>query len=295
MRTTLAIFAAAFLTSGAIAQQTPPANPAPAPAPTPTPAPADPPADPLAGPVVTEGKDTHPSLVQSDFDGRIKLVDGSPEEAALKLLKLDDQQSQAANAVFAERARLLDEFVADNLLLLGQMDTADKAGDKKTQGALIVKALQELRPVLDKGKLEDRIAETLPADRQPEYRALLKEYWAAIVKDRRQRAQPDPAKEGKKPGRIELLAQAKLETFGKEIERSFQRIEQSGELAFRYIFKGITLTPDQRGKIRELFTLHAQQTKGNATEKENGELFLAVLPHLTPEQAKAVMKNIKGM
>lgn len=289
MNTTLAIFAAALLTSAATAQQTPPSSPAPVPTETPAPA------DPLAGPTVIDSKDIRPSLVQSDFDGRIKLVDGSPEEAALKLLKLDDEQSRAANAVFAERARLLDEFVADNLLLLGQMDTADKAGDKKTQGALIVKALQELRPVLDKGKLEDRIAESLPPDRQPEYRALLKEYWGAIVKDRREKAQPDPAKNGKKPGRIEILAQAKLETFGKEIERSFQRIEQSGELAFRYIFKGITLTPEQRGKIRELFTLHAQQTKGNATDKENGELFLAVLPHLTPEQAKAVMKNIKGM
>lgn len=283
---TFAIFAAAALTSAATAQQTPPASPAPTPNPATTPSPTDP----LAGPTVIDSKDIHPSLVQSDFDGRIKLVDGSPEEAALKLLKLDEEQRKAAEAVFADRAHLLDEFVAENLLLLGQMDTADKAGDKKTQGALLVKALQELRPVLDKGKLEDRIAETIPADREPEYRALLKEYWAAIVKDRRSVPKPD----GKRPGRIEVMAQAKLETFGKEVERSYQRIEQSGELAFRYIFKGVTLAPEQKGKIRELFALHAQQTKGNASEKENGELFLAVLPHLTPDQAKLVMKNIKG-
>jgi len=253
------------------------------------------PSSPLSGPTVTESKDIKPTLVQSDFDGHIRLVDGSPEEAALMLLKLDDEARTEADAILAERARLLDEFVTDNLLLLGQMDTADKAGDKKTHGALIVKALQELRPVLDKGRLEDRIANAIPEARRGEYRALLKEYWGALVKDRRAAPRPDGPDKGKKPGRIEILAQAKIETFGKEVERSYQRVEKSGELAFKYIFMGVDLSAEQRGTIRALFATHAAQTNGNASEKENGQLFLAVLPHLKPEQAKQVMKNIKGM
>ena len=248
---------------------------------------------PLAGPTVTEGRDAAATLVQSDFDGRVRVVDGSPEEAALRLLGLGADELAMAEGILAERARLVDDFVAENILLLGQMDTADKAGDKKTQGALVVKALQELRPVLEKGKLEDRVAEALPEGARERYRRLLKEYWSAVVEDRRRSPKPDGG--GKRLGRIEATAQVKLEAFGREIERSYQRIERSGELAFRLIFKGVELEPAKRAKVRELFAAHAAQTKGNATEKENGQLFLAVLPHLTPEEARAVMKNIKGL
>jgi len=252
-------------------------------------------ASPLAGPTVTQASDSKPTLVQSDFDGHIRIVDGSPEEAALLLLKLDDNARSAADAIFAERARLIDEFIADNLVMLTQLDTAEKAGDKQTQAALGLKAIQELRPVLDKGRLEDRIAAAIPEDRRAQYHAILKEYWSAIVKDRRRTPKPGGPDKGKAPGRIEIMAQAKFEAFGKEFERSYQRIEQSGDLAFHYIFKGVELSEDQRGTIRTLFNTHAAQTKGNATEKENGQLFLAVLPHLNPDQAKQVMKNIKGL
>ena len=186
---------------------------------------------------------------------------------------------------------MLDTFVAENLDLLGQFEPAEAAGDKWAQLALAYKAYLKLEALRTAGPLEDQVRAAIPEDQRPGFDALLKEYWAALVKEKRRTKKPD----GKLPSRIEVMAGAKLESLGKEVERSFKRISDSGELIFQYLMKGISLRPDQATKLRELAHDYAQQTRMEATDKQNGAFFMLILPILDEEQRKQFVKNVKGI
>jgi hypothetical protein len=231
------------------------------------------------------------SLVRRDFDGRVRILETSAPEEALDLLRLSAPEREAVAALLAKRAKLLEDFVADNIFLLGQIDTADKAGAKGQAAWLLFGMMGKLRPVTGDGLLEDQIARVLEPASRERFLSLVREYNLAAIKDRCS----VPNKEGKIPSRFEAAAGIRGESLAREIERAYKRLESSGEFAFRLIFTGVQLTDTQKTKIRELLEMHQRTTKGNASEKENGMLFLAILPHLTQEQAAKVIANVKGL
>jgi hypothetical protein len=243
----------------------------------------------LAGPKVVEQQGG--SLVRRDFDGRVRILETSAPEEALDLLQLSAPEREAVAALLAKRAKLLEDFVADNVFLLGQIDTADKAGAKGEAAWLLFGMMGKLRPVTGDGLLEDQIARVLEPASRERFLSFVREYNLAAIKDRCS----VPNKEGKIPSRFEAAAGIRGESLAREIERAYKRLESSGEFAFRLIFTGVQLTDTQKTKIRELLEMHQRTTKGNASEKENGMLFLAILPHLTQEQAAKVIANVKGL
>src|SRR5712675_1183736 len=86
----------------------------------------------LSGPAVAPAPD-HRSLVQYDFNSRLRRPETSPEHAAVLLLKLPATEQAKADEVFTRRAAMIDAFVAKNLFLLQELDTAGKAGNKFDQ------------------------------------------------------------------------------------------------------------------------------------------------------------------
>jgi hypothetical protein len=243
----------------------------------------------LAGPKVVEQEGK--SLIRRDFDGRVRILETSAPEEALDLLQLSAPEREAVEALLVKRAKLLEDFVADNVFLLGQIDTADKAGAKGQAAWLLFGMMGKLRPVTGDGLLEDQIARVLEPASRERFLSFVREYNLAAIKDRCS----VPNKEGKIPSRFEAAAGIRGESLAREIERAYKRLESSGEFAFRLIFTGVELTDTQKTKIRELLEMHQRTTKGNASEKENGMLFLAILPHLTQEQAAKVIANVKGL
>jgi len=252
---------------------------------------SDQPTDVLAGPVVREGREDRPSLVARDFDGRVRILDELPEEAALKMLTLTKSEQRGAQRILDRRARHLDDFVSNNTLLLTQLDTADKAGNKVAGLVLGLTAVDQLRPMLDDGPLEKQLRAVLEPANAERLSGLVREYEREAAADKRQSADAD----GKVPNRFEAAVATRAEGFMKEVERAYLRVESSGELAFRILFKGTNLTAEQSSRIRELLDLHQAKTKGNATEQENGMLFFAIAPLLRPEQQKRLMENIGGV
>lgn len=252
------------------------------------PAPLPPEEPVLAGPRVESRRPT--SIVQRDFDGHVKVPEPSPEVAALALLDLDEATRARVDEVLGRRQRILTAFVRDNLLLLQQLDTAGKAGDKAGALALGFKAVQELRPLTEHGTLQEQIAGVLAGDQAREFDRALRDFWRELVADRVRTPRPD----GKRPGRIEVLAQAKLESLGKEIERSLQAMITSGDLLYAIFLKGITLSPEQDEKVRGIFALYYEQTKGDANDKQNGQLFMSVLTCLNPDQQRVFIQNTKA-
>jgi hypothetical protein len=246
---------------------------------------------PLAGPAVVEGNEKpRATLVERGIDGRVKMLESTPEEAAVEKLDLSDEERKAVNAVFARRAAKLDAFVMDNIDLLTKFGQAEGTGDKGDQIKLLLEAAGKLEWMWKNGPLEKQVRAALPIERRGEFDRLLTEFWAAIVADRKSITKED----GTKPNKVEVTLGVKLENVGKEIERAAERTFGSGELIYRKAMEGIELEPEQSEKIRPIWSDFWERTKGEATEPQNVALVFKILPILTEPQRARFIKNLKG-
>lgn len=282
----------------------------------------------LAGPSVPD-RATRKTLVEYDFPGKVRRLDAAPEEIALRLMDLDKGLREKVDQVLNERVKQLDEFVGKNLTLLTKLQTASAAGDKLDQAMLLAEGVQKLAPVWTKGSLRAQVDQLLPKDKRAEFKALLDEYWDAIVSEQqaapaqaddaavamtpasadapapspvaakpkaasgtsRAALQPSP----KKKARWEILVAERLESFGREIERSFQRQLQSGDIIYRYIEAAIVMTDQQKGAIRDLCAEFAEKTRMNPTEAQNRELFVKIAGSLDTAQQTQLARLISGL
>ncbi len=251
------------------------------------PAHAEPPAAPLAGPKVAAAD--RPTIIERGFDGLVKLAEPTPEQAALGLLTLSDSEKSATGAVLSKRAAILDDFLTNNIPLLTQFGNAN--GDTKEQLALAYAAMIKLKPLTDLGPLQNQLHAALGPENAAKFDAIMKDYWAAYIKDRANVRKPD----GKYPNKIEIMAEAKLQSLGKAIENSFKQMMEGGDLIYQYLFKGITLRPDQSDKLHDLVNNFARTTKGAATNEQNGQLFFSILPILDETQRPLFTANIREL
>ena len=251
------------------------------------------------------------TLVEYDFPGKVRRLEGAPEEIAARLLDLDAMIREKIDAVIAARVRRLDEFVGQNLELLTKLETAGATGDKLDQALLLAEAANKLSPVWLKGSFRSQIEKLLPESQKAEFARLVDEYWDAIVNEQQagaaseasavtsaetntapknskssKKSQPQP--KVKKKSRFEIVTAERLASFAKEIERAFERQLQSGDIIYQYIAAGIDLTDDQRGRIRELCADFAERTKMSPTEKQNQELFIKIAGTLDTKQQLAL-------
>ncbi len=254
---------------------------------------------PLAGPRIERPAATsRVTLVERDFDGAVKLPEIPPEEVAMDLLDLDGAEATeaqraalaAARKVLEERAKFIDDFVVNNIPLLTMFGNAENTGDKLDQVMLALEALRKFSPLMEKGPLRVRLAAVLPEVDRAKFEGLLDEFWLAVEKDRARK----PKADGSRPNRLEILIGAKLESFGREGERAFARVQYSGALLYSYATKGLTLTPQQKRQLRELSETHA--AKGDdVTEEDNRKLFVRALGVLRVEQRPRFIKNLRGL
>ncbi len=268
----------------------------------------------LAGPKVSP-KSERATLVEIDFPGQVRRLESSPEEAAVSLLELSEEVRGQVQRVLTDRVKKLDAFVADNLLLLNQLDTAGSAGDKLDQLKLISEAVHQLAPVWRKGSLKSQIRAVLPEAARVEFDRLVEEYWVAIVRERQgagasrndvaemkdagsqpmNEDTPHAARGPKPKSRFEIITEERLASFGKEIERAFERQLASGNIVADYVIKAVAMSDDQKAKIRELCNDFADTTKMEATEKQRQELFVKIAGVLDTKQQLELAKLIQGV
>ncbi len=246
----------------------------------------------LAGPTVLEGKEKpRATLVSRGIDGKVKLPDTTPEEAAADLIDLTKDERKAVVAVIAQRSKKMEDFVMENLDLLTKFGQAEGSGDKADQIRLLLEAAGKLEWVWQKGPFEKQVRSAIPVAKQGEFDRLLTEFWGAVVADRRAVVKED----GTKPNKVEVMIGAKLESVGKEIERAAQRAFGSGELIYRKAMEGIELSPDQAEKIRPLWDDYWERTKGEGGEPQNVAMVFKILPLLDKEQQARFIKNLKAL
>lgn len=220
------------------------------------------------------------SLVETDYAGKVRRVDGTPEEAALALLELRPAERASAERVLQSRARLLDDIVRENLLLLNKIDTASKAGRKLETLLSLVELYAKFRPIRDRGLLHDEIEAALPAGARGEFNRLVGEYWEAIVAEGVREGRP-----GGQGARVEVVLRERFEIFGRELERSFRRYEMTAvEDVLDRTLRGLNLTADQQRATGPIVDRLAEAIRADAPEKERGAIVVQLMAFLTAEQ-----------
>lgn len=213
----------------------------------------------LAGPKVTgsapgagdakEGmrRDT---LIERDFEGRVRRVETHPAIAALELIGLSDEEKAATSRIIAERDAVLDRAVQAHLKDLEQASNAGQSGDEAG-------ALAYLRPIIDdtselreRGRLLDELAGAVGKEHAQRLRQLHDEYWRAIVDERMTLG--NPRKPDKKLSRFEAGAFETVAQLGQELRRSYERTVGLQARDFEALIAKLNLTPEQESKVRAI-------------------------------------------
>ncbi len=242
----------------------------------------------LAGPKVSEVA-ARPTLVRRDYEGRLRALDSSAEEAALALLTLDDPTRARVDAVLESYAARLDAIVADNLGLLTKLVTS-KGGRRDEYNATLRELTAVLRPLRENGGLKAEVARELPPDQRERFESLLSEYWAAAIDDELQSSAPGgtPGAGGAEgPRRRAAAVKVTLAAAGREVKRSFDRLVASREDAFKDFSARLDLAPDQDARVKQIFTDLYVETLGKPTPDQRRAAILKAMQELSPEQRAA--------
>jgi hypothetical protein len=227
-------------------------------------------------------------LVELDVSGKVRRIDRGVERAALEALRLGEKERGPAESVFAARAVKLDKFVTSDIELLTKLGNSLAGNDKADQAQVLLELAGKLQGVMLEQPLELQVEKALPAGVRATYKRIVGGYWDAIAAER----MAETNEKGEKQGRMAVLGDERLKALGKEIEQAFMRSMGSGMLVYSYVMKGVTVTPEQEGKLRVMFTEHAAATKAGESDEENKKLFWKVTSVLDSEQQSLVLKNI---
>ena len=236
--------------------------------------PVEPPsAAPLGGPAVNPAPD-RTSLVERDYESRVKRLDVPPEEEAVKLLDLSDEERAATDRVLAHRIQLLDDFVSENFELLIRSAGAFASNQRAEQLRTVGEVFRKSRPLRVRGPLIDELAGALDPANADRLRALVADYWDALIRDIQQQGE---ARSGSREPRIAVLAREKAELLGREIQRSFQRqLPPGGEQEFDALLAAMELRPEQERKVRRMAEEFIIRSRFRPTEAQERRFILEV-------------------
>lgn len=241
----------------------------------------------LAGPSVHERE--RRTIVQRDLFGVLQRPDETPEEAVAAKLDLATPERERVEKVFLRRLRLIDQCVAGNAELIAILRKGGGQAGAMEKLGLVAQAAKALDPVRREPALWEQVRAVLPAQAAPEFDRMMNEYWDAVAADGRARA----------PGVLErfaIISKERLAILGREIERSFQTLGDSGALAVTALTSGLglDLTESQRSQLAVMAREYDDTVTMAPSEDQKRALVLKVLSILGPQQREKVLAKVRG-
>ncbi len=234
------------------------------------------------------------SLVERDFDGKLRRLEISPEEAAIGLLKLDEATKAKVDEAVAARSLLLDVFVRDNLDLLLRFSTAGASNNTQEQGMLLRETYEKAEPIRKHGRLQETVGAVLPPEQKKSFVELVQSYRAALANEEIALAASKPTKDGKKPDRAGAMLKIGFEQFGQDVKRAYERVIAEGQGKLEDFIKTLEMSQAQEEKVRKLTSNFAQaHITTPATQKEKTMLFLDISAALEPSQRAKLLKYVQ--
>lgn len=242
---------------------------------------------PLGGPKVeTRDAERSHTLVERDFDGKLKRID-DPLVAALELLDLSDADRAAAQDVLDARAAEMDALVRDNLKEIAELASARQSGDQTAARGLLADLLRKAKPITSKGTVLEQVKAVLSNKDGAELERLVGEYSAATAAERAENpmgeagARTPRTRVGK---RLQAQAIERLAGLGGEIKRSYERVfgGRAGEL--QELVAKLGLSPEQESRVTQIFTDLFQKTYGKPTRAQSTKAFFEAYALMNDEQ-----------
>lgn len=240
----------------------------------------------LAGPKVVERERAKASIVEREFDGKLKRLEQHPVLVALDKLELTNEQRAKATEVVVSRNTQLDTIVRDNLRGIIEAALARQAGDQAAAQAKFGELLKKARPFLDRGTLLSELRPALPTEQYEQLKHAVDEYNAAAAQD----AMNAPG--AKRQNRIGAALAQGFEGFGLEVKASYERVFADRNKEFEELLQHLDLSPEQESKVRQKVIDLVQKTYGKPTKAQQVRVFLDIYGELTPEQRKKLAQRI---
>lgn len=252
----------------------------------------------LSGPAV-DAESERATLVRRDFSGEFQRLERHPAEAALDLVResyaIEQVQSDAIEAILAERRKVLDDLVIDRLDVLIKLANGGNDADRAEAIAVLRRAMA---PIMRKGQLGDRIRRHLSVDASSEHQRLEREYLDAAIEDRVALLEAEDGGMGQRGLRLRAQAIEMLVGLGAEVKGAYERtIVQQGQRVDELIAL-LTLSPEQEGKVRRIIQEYGEKTLLNKEARDDASsrlaVFLEVAAELTPEQRRTLLEHARG-
>jgi Spy/CpxP family protein refolding chaperone len=287
----------------------PPKATSPKPAEKPKPASGDDQA--LAGPKVDRpaGEKT---IVERSFDGTLVRLETRPEQAAVALLTLTDDQKQPINKLFEDRAKKLSTVLYENLDTFLAVQAARQAGggrpsnDPKDREEIAGKMRELHKAGAEAGLIEpplvDQVAKLLPEDQTPEFRRLVSEYMTAVDQQAQKDFGANPQGSFSRPGnptpdgprRATGDQRTQMNLFIRELARTLGAVVQERKEQAEALFKAVDATPEQQTQIQNLLRETGEKNKGKRpTPEQRAETFKKIMDLLTPEQRALAREHLR--
>lgn len=153
----------------------------------------------LGGPKVGEASAGKASLIEKDFDGKLKMLEIRPEVAGLKLLKLSEAEKNATDKILQEREALVAKVLKENYSLFLELQNMRQAGiGAGGEGGDREKVREQRRGMMEKMQtfrekakdlleptLMDRLGKELTTPNATELKRLVQEYNTAAMEAQR--------------------------------------------------------------------------------------------------------------
>lgn len=244
----------------------------------------------LAGPRLADGPEER-TLVRFEFNGNLRRLDRSPEEAALDALNLPAEARDQADEILRIRRTALDEFVRNDLDIVLAVQSARQAGNKPQAPVLIEAVATRVEEVNGPIPLRQAVARALPESERREFHRMIDEYWRALVLDEVQQAQNRKEKL--------TLAQARarvwLNATGTEVRRAFERQYKPRDQVLTDLAQVLNLSADQEAKVGVPIRELADRTKSKPNAREVYDLTNKVLAQMDSAQRRTWSQILLGV
>lgn len=259
--------------AAALGQVVPKIPPAPTPAPEYTP----PPAPPQAAPTKAPEPEPAFSLVDRDSSGKLKMISGSVEEAALKAYPFDADRREKVNASLAAREGDIERFVVEHLAELKAAAAARAGIEKVTDFNALNAAREAAKPLRQDNVLDVLMRDSaIGAPQRARLDQVVTEYVEARKKEQSDAIGADVMKIAT------VVGQQGFNDLTRDVFAGLDRLAGRALPALKSGEHGLTLNDQQRTAL--------QQLPGEAKdETQKAALRAFVLDTLTPEQGKQLL------
>lgn len=253
------------------------------------------PAPALAGPRLAQAEQPA-SLVERDFEGKVKRLDEPADEAAARLLDLSPADRAAVGKIIAQRQAIVDRVVVEHFSTLLKLYNATDPEDRRSLFREFMTHMTELR---ERGRLADELAAILPPEQVQRHRDLVAEYFRAVAQEAGGEGMRGPdagdgprARPGAGGG---ALREEMLKQIGIAVRRSYERTFGQRQKDFEDLIARLNLTPEQDAVVRKLAVDSAQkQALEGRDEREQRRVFFRIMQELTPEQRAVLIEHVQG-